>query len=401
MPDASAPPLASSYEFTTDYLLCCSDPEPLALAELLSIADDDSLRRYEALSLGYTDSQGDPALREAVAAQYERISADGVLIIAPEEGVYLAMTALGERLTAAGRTHAICTSPAYQSLYEILATTFGFEVDFWTPRVVDQATGALAFDVVDLEAMVRPGETGAVVVNFPHNPTGCALSAEEQARVAAAAENAGAFLFGDEMYRGVERPGGQPLASFSDLGSGSASGAGLRSAALGGLSKTYGLPGLRVGWVATRDAELMARMRELRDFTTICSPAPCEALALAAVRAAPTLQGRVIERVAANVALADDFFGQRSELFRWTPGGPAAGTIAMARFARDGTDAMAAAETIVEEASVLLLPATALDFERKEYFRVGLGRANFPEALEALADACEMDAVLDVLQAPE
>eukprot|EP00793_Prasinoderma_coloniale_P003597 PRCOL_00002971-RA len=366
----------AKYEFCTEYLLCCSDPEPLTLQELLDVADADSRARYDSMVLGYTESQGMPELREAIAEQYTDVAAEDLLVIAPEEGVYLAMTALGERLLAEGKTHVVCTSPAYQSLYQILESTFGLRVSFWEPRV-DPADGvSLRFDVEDLEALVEPGQTGIVVINFPHNPSGCMLTPEEQARVAAVANGAGAAVFSDEMYRGVEHGGRGTLPSFADID------VERSSLCLGGLSKTYGLPGLRMGWIATRDRKLMTRMRELRDFTTICSPGPSEVLALAAVRAAPELQGRVKARVAQNVAIADEFFAERENIFAW---------------AKDGADAEVLSDAIVEEASVLLLPATALDFGRPEYFRFGLGRADFEEALGALGDACEMDAVLDLL----
>lgn len=471
--DADAPRRSPcQYEFCTEYLLCCSDPEPLTLQELLDVADADSRARYDSMVLGYTESQGMPELREAIAEQYTDVAAEDLLVIAPEEGVYLAMTALGERLLAEGKTHVVCTSPAYQSLYQILESTFGLRVSFWEPRV-DPADGvSLCFDVEDLEALVEPGQTGIVVINFPHNPSGCMLTPEEQARVAAVANGAGAAVFSDEMYRGVEHGGRGTLPSFADID------VERSSLCLGGLSKTYGLPGLRMGWIATRDRTLMTRMRELRDFTTICSPGPSEVLALAAVRAAPELQGRVKARVAQNVVIADEFFAERENIFAWAKGGPAAATFAMCvtgrartcahahkeavgpehvrgclqrwkapltpsrvhpdpitrphaprrpRFKRDGADAEVLSDAIVEEASVLLLPATALDFGRPEvrararmtasatstrevlplalqtltahsqYFRFGLGRADFEEALGALGDACEMDAVLDLL----
>ena len=86
--DADAPRRSPcQYEFCTEYLLCCSDPEPLTLQELLDVADADSRARYDSMVLGYTESQGMPELREAIAEQYTDVAAEDLLVIAPEEGV--------------------------------------------------------------------------------------------------------------------------------------------------------------------------------------------------------------------------------------------------------------------------------------------------------------------------
>ena len=115
------------HEFSCPYLLCCSDSEPVLMTSLLQLADDECRAAWDGLRLAYTESQGLPALREAVAALYMSVKPDQVVISAPEEGIFLAMQALLQP-----GDHAVCTAPGYQSLHEI-ARSIGCEVDLWEP----------------------------------------------------------------------------------------------------------------------------------------------------------------------------------------------------------------------------------------------------------------------------
>ncbi|MEP7358556.1 MAG: aminotransferase class I/II-fold pyridoxal phosphate-dependent enzyme, partial [Anaerolineales bacterium] len=154
----------AEHEFKTRFLLSASDCESLSQAELLALADDDGRRRWDTLRLGYTESQGDPALRAAVAAQYERVDPSQVLVAAPEELIFIAMQTL-----AGPGQHAICMQPAYQSLYEVARATGG-EVSAW-PVELTPADDTWRLDLDRLASLIRP-TTRLLVVNFPHNPTG-------------------------------------------------------------------------------------------------------------------------------------------------------------------------------------------------------------------------------------
>jgi aspartate/methionine/tyrosine aminotransferase len=176
---------------------------------------------------------------------------------------------------------------------------------------------------------------------------------------------------------------------------------GVAPVVLCGLSKSWGCPGVRLGWLASRDAAFLDRVSELRDFTTICSPAACEHLALLAVEATEALTQTARRRVAHNARLASDFFGQRwRHLFDW-PGAPDAGPICFPAVKPALLEAAGAADVgelcdgLAGEAGVLLLPATVYADEGEEEdekaraalggrFRLGLGRDGFEEGLEAL-----------------
>ena len=233
-------------EFSARYLLSASDCQGPAMAELVAMTDDALRARWANLQLGYTESQGLPELRAEIATLYGEvgadrvIDADRVIVAAPEEAIFLTMHAL-----LAPGDHVICTFPGYQSLYE-LARSIGCEVDLWKPaEQVGGAEGAgWRFDPAGLEALIRPG-TKLVVWNFPHNPTGALPSAGDFSRMIDAVAREGAWLFSDEMYRLLEPAPDSRLPAAVDLYE--------RAVSLGGMSKAFGLAGLRIGWVVARD----------------------------------------------------------------------------------------------------------------------------------------------------
>ncbi len=350
------------WEFAVRHVLCASDVEPLTLAELLSLTDEDSLERWRSLSLAYTEPPGLPALREAVARLHPGLEAEDVMIVSgAQEGIFLVLNAALD----AG-DHAIVVWPAYQSLFEV-ARASGADVTLLELRPED----GWALDVEALARAVRP-DTRLLVVNYPHNPTGAHLDAATFERVVAIAREAGATLLSDEVYRFLEldEAGGLPPAAGLDGG----------AVSLGVLSKAFGLPGLRIGWLATRDHALLDRAARLKDYTTICASAPSEVLALAALRAREPLLERSRGIVAANLALLDGFFRRWRQRFEWVR--PVAGSIAFPRL-RHGGDADAFVASLVEEEGVLLLPGSAFDAGR-DHFRIGFGRTDMPEALGKL-----------------
>jgi aspartate/methionine/tyrosine aminotransferase len=221
-----------------------------------------------------------------------------------------------------------------------------------------------------LERLVT-ARTRLVVVNFPHNPTGYLPSVDEWQAIVKIVEGAGAWLFSDEMYRGLEQDPNDRLASGCEVYE--------RAVSLAGLSKVYGLPGLRTGWLALRDAGLRDRIVGWKDYTTICASAPSEYLARLALGASERLAARSRRIVAGNLALAGPFFERWHHLFRWNP--PRATSVALAGL-RAGS-AAAFCRQLVEASGVLLLPGTGLG-AGDEYVRFGFGRLSFPQALAQL-----------------
>jgi aspartate/methionine/tyrosine aminotransferase len=349
------------YEFTTPHHLCCSDCETVSVGELMQLAGM-PLSALANLRLGYTESQGDPALRDLVAGFYELAGAGEVVITnAPEEGIFLVMEALlrpGDRV--------IVQTPCYQSLME-LARHKGCDVQPWPVRETDRAW---RLDLEHLDALLASGAR-LVVVNFPHNPTGLLPTEEEYRMILRKAERAGARVFSDEMYRGLEPSAGERLPAGTDLSA--------EAVSLWGMSKTFGLPGLRIGWLVTRDRELRERLLRVKDYTTICSSAPGELLARAGLQAADRLIRCSRTIIEENLEAIDGFMRRWVRLFRWRP--PAAGPVALARLGSGSAEELC--RQARDEAGVLLAPSTLFDLGDR-HIRFGLGRRSFRAGLGAL-----------------
>jgi aspartate/methionine/tyrosine aminotransferase len=352
----------AAHEFKTRYFLSGSDCEPLSQRELLALGDAASLRLWENLKLGYTESAGHPLLRAEIARLYQKTQADDVLVVTPEEGIFITMNAL----LGAG-DHVIATFPGYQSLYEV-ARAIGCEVTLWAP----QEGAEWRFDLDWLREQMRPN-TRMLVINFPHNPTGALPSQDDFKAIVQLAVERDIILFSDEMYRLLEHDPRDRLPSAADLYK--------RTIALSGMSKTFGLAGLRLGWLACRDQAILSQIAGYKDYTTICSSAPSEILALLALRVKEPIIARNLKIIRDNLALLDPFFARHQHRFAWIR--PRAGTIAFPRLLAGESSAFCGA--LREGPGVLLLPGEVYE-DTGNHFRIGFGRASMPEALDKLEE---------------
>jgi aspartate/methionine/tyrosine aminotransferase len=262
--------------------------------------------------------------------------------------------------------HAIVHWPCYQSLSQV-AQSIGCKVTRWEAR----EENGWALDLDELRALWQ-ANTRAVVVNVPHNPTGYLMPHETYRELSVLAQGRGALLFSDEVYRESEYDPKDRLPAGCDLGD--------HAVSLGVTSKTYGLAGLRIGWIATRNAEVCRRMAALKDYTTICSSAPSEFLAEVALRHRERLVARNLAIIRRNLGLLDVFFARHADRFTWHR--PRAGAIAFPRLL-GGQPAEGFCDELVRAASVLLLPGTMYGHPGN-HFRIGFGRENLPQALERL-----------------
>lgn len=353
------------YEFTVPYMLCASDCETMSVGELLDLA---GMKREELadLSLGYTDTQGDGQLREAIAGSYETVAPEHVVVLgAPEEGIYITMRAL-----LSPGDEVVVMAPAYQSLRRLAEHICGEEnVKLWHVRARE---GGWRADLDELETLLTP-RTRLLIVNFPHNPTGYLPTPAEFDRFIEMVQEAGVQLFSDEMYRGLENGAAERLTSAIDKAP--------DSIVLSGLSKVYGLPGLRSGWLVARDETVRHKLIGWKHYTTICPPGPSELLALAAMRAREALRQRSQDIVDCNLEAADAFFARWPDLFTWRR--PQAGPVALVGVNRPSAEAFC--QELIEEAGLLLLPATNLDYDDR-HVRFGFGRRDAARNLQRLGD---------------
>jgi aspartate/methionine/tyrosine aminotransferase len=224
----------------------------------------------------------------------------------------------------------------------------------------------------ELQREIR-ADTKVIVVNTPHNPTGWLMEEEQFRELNRIADHHGIIVFSDEVYRESEHNPKLRLPAACDLSPSAVS--------LGVTSKTYGLPGLRIGWIATRNREVYERMAVLKDYTTICNSAPSEFLAEIGLRHREELIRRNVGIIQDNLAALDLFFEKFSELFWWNR--PAAGPIAFPRWLGGAVDHFC--QEAVLKAGVLLVPGSIFNHP-ENHFRIGFGRRSLPDALNRLEE---------------
>jgi aspartate/methionine/tyrosine aminotransferase len=352
--------------------MTASDAETMRMSDLLALAGPEDLDAWERVSLGYTETWGAPVLRETIASTYDTLSGADILTFAgAEEGLYCAMLAL-----LAPGDHVIVTVPNYQSM-ETMPVTIAGNVT----GVALRPENRWQLDLDDVRAALRP-ETKLIAVNFPNNPTGAIADREIFRDLGALCAERGIHLFSDEVYRGLEVDAEKRLPQAADLFD--------KGISLNVMSKAYGLPGLRIGWIASRDHALLERMEKMKHYLSICNARPSEVRAGIALKARETIFARNRALCAENIGKLDSFFAEYPHLYEWTA--PDGGCVAFARYrGADGVEEHC--RRLVEEKGVLLLPASLYVSDLlpvpADRFRVGIGRKNIDAGLAAWREFLE------------
>lgn len=347
------------YEHSAKYSLCNSDCEAMTIKELLSLekgAED----TFQNTWLGYTETKGDPKLLEDISAIYSNIRAEDITVCTgAQEPIFLVSHAILK-----SGDEVIVQSPCYQSLQSV-PESIGCKVMNWNVRYQGDKP---FFDIDDLKKMVS-NKTKAIYLNAPHNPTGFLFTKEEQQAIVELTRTNNIIILCDEVYRELEHSPEFAIPAFADTYENGVS--------IGVMSKSYGLPGLRIGWLATQNQMILEKFAILKEYTTICNAAPSEFLAGVALRNRKVILNRNLQIVLNNIICYDRFFEKYAELFSWYK--PNAGPVAFVKMHFDNDD-MTFAEQVLKRQGVLLLPGGIYDYPG--YFRIGFGRKNMPEALE-------------------
>jgi len=349
---------------TATTLLSCSDCEAFTMKEVLAMADEECAMEWESLPLSYTYQQGHPLLLEAIAAGYDQITASQCSVVVPQEGILLGAMALLEP-----GDHVVATQPCYQSLYEV-ARSIGCEVTAWEPRW--DSNGTPFFDTGELETALRP-DTKLLVTNFPHNPTGATLDHGEVEEIASMLRGSagGAFWFSDEMYRLLEHDG-PPLPSVADVYE--------RGVTMSGMSKTFSMPGVRIGWLATQHNETFERLTELKDYTTICPPAPSEILATIGLRNADAIVERSKGLALEGKAAAREFCERHDDVFGWAE--PRGGSICFPLLQGNASSSKLCRE--LAQRGIMLVHSQLFEGAGDSRVRFGFARRDFRDSLTQL-----------------
>jgi aspartate/methionine/tyrosine aminotransferase len=335
---------------------------PLSVDDLLDFEPPEARAatrdRLLALPLGYSEARGTAALRSQLAATYARGDADHILVTT---GAIEANFLLFNVLLEAG-DHVIAPYPAYQQLYSV-PQAIGCDVSLWH---VGPDTG-YRYDLAALERLVTP-RTRVIVVNTPHNPTGAMLPPDAARRVYELGREIGATVIGDEAYRWLEVPAGEPFAPpMFDLGE--------HGVSVGTLSKPFGLPGLRIGWIAG-PPDLVQRCWGLRDYISLSPGKLNDALAQLAMTHRDKIVARNRRIIEANLATASRWMADRSDFMTWTP--PRGGLLALLKYDLP-IASLELADRLATDYSVMLAPGSAFGYEH--HLRLGIGQR--PDIFEA------------------
>jgi len=355
----------STWENRVRFNLSESGVHPLTAGELLALAGAGADSVLD-VPLGYSQSNGTERLRTAIAALYPGATAGNVTVT---NGSAESNYAICWHLLQPGDRVALML-PNYMQTWGL---AHAFDADI-RPFRLREADGWQP-DRDEVSAAVGPG-TKLVVVTNPNNPTGAVLNAEAMRHIVARAEAVGAWILADEVYQGAERVG-PPTPSFWGMGE--------RVIVVNGLSKAYGLPGLRLGWCVAPQP-LPEALWSRKDYTTIGPGAMSDALATIALR--PTVRERILERtrgiIRANWEVLATWYASMDGEFDSRP--PDAGAISYARY-RTAVNSTELAERLRRDHDVLVVPGD--QFEMDRYIRFGFGppRPDLESALGRVADA--------------
>lgn len=366
LPDFKLETHFSKWEFSAKYHLTASDAQSMSLPELLAMASDEDRTAFETMWLGYTETFGDPVLRHTIANTYANQSCDDILCFAgASEGIFAANTVLLNK-----HSHAIVVTPNYQS-HETL------------PVAIGEATGVplnendnWSLDIDQVAHAIKPN-TKLITINFPHNPTGAILPLDRYMALVELCRKHGIYLLHDEIFHGLGGEHSQHLPFIADVYE--------LGLSLNVTSKSLGLSGLRVGWIACKDKEVLLKMERLKHYLSICNSGPSEQLANIALKNKDAILARNCQIVEKNLPKWSAFFARHPNLFEWQiPDGSCMG------FPRyKGTDGVEQfTQKLVEQSGVLLLPSTiyssTLGKTPDDRFRLGYGREGLDEGLAVL-----------------
>lgn len=354
----------AKYEFDSTYLLCSSDCESFSVKELMQLATVPTEEILE-LSLGYTESKGDPQLLQAIAMQYIGGKPEDVVTFAgAQEAIFILMNVFLER-----GDEIIVQFPCYQSLYEV-AKSIGVKVKFWE---MEEAKD-WSLDINQLQELITD-RTRLIVLNFPNNPTGSLIKKEDYFEIIEIARNKGIYILNDEVYRLLEYQVADRLPSIYEVYE--------KGIAISVMSKSYGLAGLRVGWVVSKDPELLLAMNKYKDYTSLCNNKLGEYLTLLALKNSQLILDRNLKIIKSNLIMLELFLKKYEGLFSYNL--PKAGSIMFTKINLEKITTWDFCESLQKEKHVFLLPSEVFAY-KPGFLRIGIGRRNFKECLTQLDD---------------
>jgi len=340
----------SKHEQAVDYNLSESGVHPLLLRELLS-DDSEQIDQLLSVELNYPYANGNPELRQNIAALYDGATPDNVLVtIGAIEANFNAISTLvspGEEI--------VVMLPNYMQIWGVARN---FEMDLKTFSLMEDKDWAP--DLAELEEKLSP-KTKLIAVCNPNNPTGRILKPAEMDAIINLADKHGAWILADEVYSGAERQTDEPTPSFYGCYD--------KTIAVGSLSKAYGLPGLRTGW-AVGPEDVIDDIWARHEYTTLSATAVANQLA--AIALSPETRPNLIQRtrnyIRRGYPVLEQWMDSHGETFSLRP--PDAAAIAFIRYQLD-VNSTEFVDRLRCEKSVLIVPGD--HFGLDHYLRISYG----------------------------
>ena len=348
--------------------MTASDAESISLPELLEMATPEQRHGFENMWLGYTETWGAPDLLEAISKTYQKQPVENLLSFAgASEGIFAANAVLMDK-----DSHAIVVTPNYQS-HETLPASMGE-----LTGVPLDPNDNWSLDIDRVAAAIKPN-TKLMTINFPHNPTGAILSLDRYHALVELCRKHGIYILHDEIFNGLGASDTEHLPFIADVYE--------RGLSLNVLSKSYGLPGLRIGWIACQDKEVLSKMERMKHYLSICNSGPSERLAIIALENKDKLLERNCAIIDENLPKLDQFFSEYPHLFEWQR--PDGSSMGFPRYlGKEGVETFT--RDLVEKSGVLFLPSTIYSSDYgatpTDHFRLGTARFGIDEGLDAFRE---------------
>ena len=358
----------------TRFAMGGSAPAPVSLSELLALASDDERSWWDEFSLGYTPGQGSEDLREVIAGLYPGLAAENILVTA---GALEAITIAYHAVLNPGDNVQIIT-PVFEPL-AIVAESIGANLNRVallksSPKSSSISSGQWQLDMDDWLDNLLP-TTKMVTLNFPHNPTGTMISQLHQQMIIDSCRDYGCWLFSDEVFRGLEQSSRDRLPAVASVYE--------KGISLGVMSKAFGLGGVRVGWIACQDKNLLNRMQQIKSFLSICNGRADEILSKIAINHVKEIRARNNALLQDNLTLIDQTKDKLAEFLRWYQ--PQAGCVAFPEIIKNYETGRFLAKNLLHNTGVNVVPGDCF-LQGEKHIRVGFGQKEFAKTWQLFSE---------------
>ncbi|MGH1470631.1 MAG: aminotransferase class I/II-fold pyridoxal phosphate-dependent enzyme [Cellvibrionaceae bacterium] len=367
------------YNAKAQYRMCTAGLSPLSMSDIFSLANEKERSDWNNLSLTYADEKGDAELRDLIAKQYPGLSAKHIVTFCgTQEALFCTLQS-----TTNPNDHVITIDPAYEPLCK-LPESMGARISkiaLYISPISESpihTTHESSRWSLPLDTLLSTANTGfkQLIINFPHNPTGCMIDTKTQDSLINCCHDQNAWLISDEVFRGLEHNPDKQLVPIASLYK--------KGVSLGSIGKPFGLGGIRIGWVACQDISLLEKIIQIKRSLSICTSRADEWIAKIVLlnsqkllNANRTLLNKHIQLLNANSTTLKHF--------HWIM--PEAGSVAFPSTSQEA-DIDSYADKLIQNTGIMIIPGRCFSNSSnlQQHFRIGFGQKNFADVWEKFSN---------------